>query len=78
VKTSLEEYLYFSDTERDLVAKILARLCLILNPAIDDWEAEEIIRDFIEERELGTLNVNELGLMVMTTIYDPKRDGVMH
>jgi hypothetical protein len=73
-----EQYVYFTEAERTIVAQILARLCILMDPGIDDWEAEEIIAEFIAENDLGTMNVNELAMLIKTTVYDPKRDGLLH
>lgn len=62
--------------EKDFFAAMLARYTYLINSQIDEDEATEIIFDFIKEQDLDVHNVHQLGLLVRTAMFDPKKDTV--
>lgn len=71
--TELEFYAH----EKELAAEILARMLFVVNPAIDEDQAREIIEEYLEGGGLTIPGAAQLALIIRhDTIFNPERDTV--
>lgn len=69
--------LQFYDHERELAAEVLARMLFVVNPAIDEIQAKEIIEEYLEDGGLTLHGAAQLALIIRhDTIFNPDRDTV--
>lgn len=53
--------------DNDLFIALIARLCTIVNPEVDEDESYELIEDFLKTEALTVQSIHKLGLLVRTT-----------
>lgn len=61
----------FSDNEVFILSKILGRLSHTINPGIPEKEARMLIAEFLLQNALDIDNVNELGILLLTSLFEP-------
>lgn len=60
--------------DAELAANIMARLACSLDPEIVEWEAADIIQEWLVQGTLNMVNVNDLVMMLKSTRFDAEKD----
>ncbi len=60
--------------DRELVAALFARFAMFFDAEITEWEAFELIEDFLNQNDLDMMNIETLAKLVKTTKFDPEYD----
>lgn len=63
----------FNKNEAEFMAHIIARFGYMLNESIDEVEAVEILKKYLEKQPLSVEGIHELGHLVRSTILDEDR-----
>ena len=60
--------------EAEAASVVLAKFAVLLDPHIDQDEAQEIILGWLDETDLNSVNVIDLVAMLRCTVYNSKWD----